>query len=144
MLSIGKLARVAKMTRAQLQDSEEAQKVVESVDDRLDIVASHDKLLEACQSVLDARDLARNMQSQAEACAERLYARVRGPLRSVSPSWHSQDRHIPLFVLILSVSIHSPIHAIARGRPPAATVDWRILEHGRSGRPLQPEGFHQS
>lgn len=75
MLSIGKLAKVAALTRSQLEHSEAAQRALEAIDDRLDVVTSHDRLIEMCKGVLDARDLAKPVEVQARRCAERLCAR---------------------------------------------------------------------
>lgn len=74
MLSIGKLAKVAAFTRSQLDQSEAAQRALEAIDDRLDVVTSHDRLVEMCRGVLDARDLAKPVEVQARRCAERLCA----------------------------------------------------------------------
>jgi len=74
MLSIGKLAKVAALTRSQLDQSEAAQRALEAIDDRLDVVTSHDRLVEMCRGVLDARDLAKPVEVQARRCAERLCA----------------------------------------------------------------------
>ena len=72
MLSLGKLAKVATLTRDQLCSSEAAQRSLEAIDDRLDIVATHDRLVELCRATLDARDFAKPVSSQAKACVSRL------------------------------------------------------------------------
>lgn len=76
MLSIGKLARVAGYTRNQIESSERIQQLLEVIDDRLDIAASHDRLLDLCKSVSDARDVLKPVETQAAGATERLYSRV--------------------------------------------------------------------
>ena len=84
MLSIGKLARVADMTRAEFASSEKAQRAIENIDDRMDIVQSHVRLIDACKEVLDPRDLARSAADQAKACTERLCSRTEGVTNQAS------------------------------------------------------------
>ena len=84
VLSLGKLAKVATMTREQLSSDEDAVRELEDVDDRLDIVATHDRLIELCRLMLDARDLAKPVQTQAEACVQRLCGNQKEAMQGVS------------------------------------------------------------
>lgn len=76
MLSISKLARVAACTRAEAERSEPVQQTLEAIDDRLDIVASHDRLMEVCKTVLDPRDLLKPVETQATVLMGRLCSRA--------------------------------------------------------------------
>lgn len=76
MLSVSKLARVAACTRAEAERSEPVQQTLEAIDDRLDIVASHDRLMEVCKTVLDPRDLLKPVETQATVLMGRLCSRV--------------------------------------------------------------------
>lgn len=83
MLSLGKLAKASTLTREQLQSSELVQRQLEQIDDSLDIVASQDRLLQVCASVMDARDKMRSVEQQATACADRLCSGLEGEQREV-------------------------------------------------------------
>lgn len=83
MLSLGKLAKVATMTRDQLASSESAQREIDAVDERLDIAATHDRLIGLCRTTLDARDLAKPVQAQAQACVSRLCGNQSLPMQQV-------------------------------------------------------------
>ena len=76
MLSVAKLARVAACTRAQVEGSPQIQQNLEAIDDRLDIAASHDRLLDICKTVLDPRDLLKPVETQATVLMGRLCSRV--------------------------------------------------------------------
>lgn len=76
MLSLGKLARVAGYTRAEIDTSERVQQSLEVVDDRLDIVASHDRLMDLCRTVIDPRDALKPVETQATVLVGRLCSRV--------------------------------------------------------------------
>lgn len=65
MLSIGKLARVAGYSRADIETSERVQQSLEVIDDRLDIVASHNRLLELCKAASKSGDSLKPVETQA-------------------------------------------------------------------------------
>ena len=91
MLSIGKLAHVATLTRSQLQLSEAAQKSLEVIDDRMEIVACQNRLLETCRSTLDAKDILSIPGEQAKKCTQKLGPGLGGELKAVSPAFQREN-----------------------------------------------------
>jgi hypothetical protein len=79
MLSLGKLAQVSSFTRAEVSSSERVQLLLESIDDRLDLAASHDRLLSLCRDITDARDTLKPVETQAIVAVGRLCSRVTSP-----------------------------------------------------------------
>lgn len=76
MLSIGKLARMASYTRSQVEEVNQVPQQLLMVDERLDIVASHDHLLNLSRSILDPRDLLKPVETQATVLLGRLCSHV--------------------------------------------------------------------
>ena len=80
MLSTGKLSTLASLNRQQLDTSSAAQDACHKIDDRLDVAASHDRLLALCSGIFDARDNVRSSHRKAEKAAEVL-CDLHGPMR---------------------------------------------------------------
>lgn len=90
LLSLGKLAKVADLTRDQLASSEGTQREIDAVDERLDVTATHERLIELCRVTLDARDLAKPVEAQAKECVARLCGNQSEPMQSVSAALASR------------------------------------------------------